>query len=81
LPRFPILIARRIAALGGDRKRFGEQFCQLHEGDVLLMYEDTRGVVAVGRVLGDWNGKSYRKPWYYNPDEMNDLTGGAHEYL
>jgi len=79
-PRFRILIDRQFAAVGGDRRRFGEQFHQLKKDDVLLMYEDKVGVVAVGRVLERWDGKSYTKPWYYTPVEMGDLTGGAYEY-
>ena len=79
-PRFRILIDRGFAAVGGDRRRFGEQLDQLKHDDVLLMYEDKVGVVAVGRVLERWDGKSHTKLWYYTPDEMGDLTGGAYEY-
>ena len=79
-PRFPVLIDRGFAAIGGDRQRFGEQFRQLKKDDVLLMYENRAGVVAVGRVRERWDRKSHTEPRYYNTEEMGGLTGGAYEY-
>jgi len=79
-PRFRIPIDRSFAAVGGDRRRFGEQFHQLKQDDILLMYEDRVGVVAAGRVLERWDGKSHTDPWYYTPAEMGEFTGGAYEY-
>lgn len=80
LPRFPVLISRQFAALGGDRKKFGRQFEQLEKDDILLMYENSRGIVAIGSVITKWDGKSHVDPWYYDPKEMGHLTGGAYEY-
>lgn len=79
-PRFRILLDRGFAAVGGDRQRFGEQLRQLKKDDVLLMYENNVGVIAVGRVLERWDGKSHTRPWYYTSAEMDGLTGGPYEY-
>jgi HNH endonuclease len=79
-PRFCILIDEGFAAAGGDKQRFGEQFRQLEKDDILLMYENGTGVVAVGRVLEPWDGKPHSFPRYYTTAEMRNLTGGPHEY-
>ena len=70
--RFHILIKRGIAATGGPR-RFGIQLRQLRPLDVLLMYEDGIGIVAVGRVQEYWDGKKHTKILYYP-------SGEPHEY-
>lgn len=79
-PRYQILIERQFATIGGDPQHFGEQFRQLKPDDVLLMYENRVGVVAIGSVQENWDGKHYTEPWYYHPEEMINLTGGAFEY-
>jgi hypothetical protein len=80
-PRFRILIDQHFAAAGGDRQRFGEQFRQLDKGDILLMYENGAGVVAVGRVTERWDGVQHKeRPQYYTVEEMATLTGGPYEY-
>lgn len=79
-PRFPVLVEKGFAAAGGDRKKYGEQLAQLELDDVLLMYENRVGVVAVGRVRERWDGRSHTKPLYYRPDEMLKLSGSAYEY-
>jgi hypothetical protein len=43
------LIERGFAVTGGRRK-FGRQLGQLTSLDTLLMYENGRGVIAIGRV-------------------------------
>jgi hypothetical protein len=75
-----VLIAGSFAAAGGDRERYGEQFRQLASGDTLLMYENGVGVVAVGRVLEEWDGVTHATPQYYQPAELGDLDGGPYEY-
>lgn len=79
-PRYPLLIEGGFAALGGDRKKFGEQFERLTPGDMLLMYENGVGVVAGGTVLKKWDGVTHTKPRYYTASELLDLTGGPQEY-
>jgi hypothetical protein len=79
-PRFPVLIKGGFAAAGGDRKNYGEQLGQLAPDDLLLMYENRVGVVAIGRVLERWDGVSYATPQYYKPGELSGLDGGPHEY-
>lgn len=66
-PRFHVLIDRGFAAVGGDRQQFGEQLGPLAPDDVLLMYENGVGVVAVGRVRERWDGVSHATPQYYKP--------------
>jgi hypothetical protein len=79
-PRFPLLIEGGFAAVGGDRQQFGEKLAQLTPDDVLLMYENGIGVVAVGRVLELWDGITHTKPHYYRPSELSGLTGDPYEY-
>ena len=79
-PRFRLLIDGGFASVGGDRKKFGEQLGQLSRDDILLMYENGIGVVAVGRVREKWDGVSHTAPRYYNLAEMGGLTGGEFEY-
>jgi hypothetical protein len=79
-PRFCVLIDRKIAAVGGDRKKFGEQLRKLSPNDILLMYENLIGIVAVGRVLELWDEVTHNDSLYYTNHEMKLLTGGAFEY-
>jgi hypothetical protein len=79
-PRFHVLVELGFAAVGGDRHQFGEQLAQLAPDDVLLMYENGIGVVAIGRVRASWDGLSHATPQYYKSSEMSSLTGGSYEY-
>lgn len=79
-PRFGVLIDRSFAAVGGDRQKYGEQLDQLSPDDILLMYENTVGIVAVGRVLEHWDGVTHNDSLYYTEREKELLTGGAYEY-
>jgi hypothetical protein len=79
-PRFPLLINEGFAAVGGDRERFGIQLEQLEKDDLLLMYENGVGVVAIGQVKEQWDGFSHDRSRYYTPGEMRNLTGGPYEY-
>lgn len=64
------LIKRGFAVTGGPRK-FGRQLGQLRPLDTVLMYENGRGVVAIGRVGLEWDGKSHTDVWYY-PDDPHE---------
>jgi hypothetical protein len=44
------------------------------------MYENGVGVVAIGRVQEQWDGKTYTTPMYYKPAELRHLNGGPFEY-
>jgi hypothetical protein len=79
-PRFGVLIDGKFAAVGGDRKKYGEQLGKLSPDDILLMYENLVGIVAVGRVLERWDESTYSDPLYYTRREITLFTGGAHEY-
>ena len=48
---------------------YGEDLRMLGPNDVLLMYENGLGVVAVGRVLERWDEKIHSEPLYYVPNE------------
>ena len=79
-PRFRVLIDKGIAVVGGDRQRFGLQLEQLGQEDILLMYENHIGLVAVGKIKERWDGVSHQNPLYYTQTEMENVTGGAFEY-
>ena len=79
-PRFKTLIEGSFAAIGGDPKTYGEQFRNLKEGDILLMYENKVGVVAIGKVLELWNGLHYSNPLYYTSAELHLFSGAPLEY-
>ena len=78
-PRYHVMIKGGFAAAGGARK-YGERFEQLSRYDVLLMYENRVGIVAIGTVKERWDGISHTTPWYYTSREMKHLDGGASEY-
>lgn len=79
-PRFHTLIKNDFAATGGNRS-FGEQLDQLAPRDVLLMYENGIGVVAVGNVLERWDRKSHIDLLYYDPNNREKEIGAeGHEY-
>jgi len=79
-PRFGVLIESKFAAVGGDRQKFGEQLGKLNPDDILLMYENLVGIVALGRVLESWDEVTHSDSLYYTQREMALLTGGAYEY-
>lgn len=76
--RFDVLINKGLAATSGDYDKFGKQLGKLNNGDILLMYEDGLGIVAIGEVQEEWDGKSYRKPIYYIPG--TEFPKGSNEY-
>ena len=65
---FLILIDNGVAATSGPI-RFGEELGQLSPGDTILMYENRVGVVAIGTVLENWDGKAHEPSLYYLPGE------------
>jgi hypothetical protein len=66
--RFSLLIKKGIAVTGGPEK-YGDQLGQLDIGDMLLMYENGIGIVAIGKVQKRWDGNFHKSPVYYIPDE------------
>jgi hypothetical protein len=76
-PRFHKLINGGFAATSGDRS-YGEQLGQLAPGDILLMYENNIGAVAVGTVLEPWDGKSHSSLRYYV--SAAEIGEDGHEY-
>ncbi len=79
-PRFHNLINGGFAAVGGDKKKIGEQFRQLKQDDVLMMYENKVGVVAIGRVIEAWDGIQHTQSRYYTPEETARFADGPFEY-
>jgi hypothetical protein len=77
--RFRKLIDGHFAASGGPR-RYGENFNKPKINDVLLMYVNKIGIVAVGKVQKLWDGKSYTAPLYYTMEEIKAFGSGAFEY-
>ncbi len=78
-PRFRLLIEKGFAVVGGDRQQYGEQLAKLAESDILLMYQNRVGIVAVGKVKESWDEVSHPDYLYYTAREM-ELTNGVHEY-
>ncbi|MSR48406.1 MAG: hypothetical protein EXS13_15325, partial [Planctomycetes bacterium] len=76
-PRYPILLERGFFAAGGDRAKYGEQLRVLDSGDVVLLYENGVGVVAVGTVLEPWDGVSHPSPLYYTASELRGFDSSA----
>ena len=62
--RTHILLEQGYAITGGPRD-FGKQLAKLLPDDILLMYENKKGVVAVGNVLEPWDKQGYKTPIYY----------------
>lgn len=79
-PRFKTLIEGSFAAIGGDPKTYGEKFRNLKEGDILLMYENKIGVVAIGKILEPWDAVYYPNPLYYTSAELHLFSGAPLEY-
>src|SRR5680860_101814 len=77
--RFRNLIDGNFAAAGGPR-RYGKNFNKLKINDVLLMYVNKIGIVAVGKVQELWDGNSYTAPLYYTMEEIKAFGDGAFEY-
>ncbi|HZW34157.1 MAG TPA: HNH endonuclease [Isosphaeraceae bacterium] len=67
--RFRRLINEHCAATSGDR-RYGEELGRLAPGDILLMYENQMGVVAVGTVREQWDRESHRSRVFYDSGEQ-----------
>ncbi len=79
-PRYDTLIAQGFATTGGPRS-FGEQLGQLTPGDMLLMYENGRGVVAAATVLEYWDGQAHEDMLYYKHGEgCSNEQGFEREY-
>ena len=76
-PRYGMMIDQRFAVVSGSRQEYGELLRKLSPEDILLMYENGVGIVAVGRVLEHWNEVSHSDPVYYTPRE---LAGFDHKY-
>jgi hypothetical protein len=77
--RFRKLIDGNFAASGGPR-HYGENFNKPKINDVLLMYVNKIGIVAVGKVQEQWDGNSYTSPLYYTMEEIKAFGSGAFEY-
>jgi hypothetical protein len=50
-------------AFTGGRIHYGQLLGKLVPGDILFMYANRIGIVAVGRVLAKWDGQTYRLPY------------------
>jgi hypothetical protein len=57
-------------AFTGYSMRYGEYLGKLKPNDICFMYVNQRGILAVGWVLEEWDGKTYDSPIVYT--EMNE---------
>ena len=76
--RHKLLLEGRFAATGGPWK-YGERLARLVPGDVLLMYQNTVGVIAIGRVTSGWDKQAHTTPQYYQHAELATQPE-PHEY-
>lgn len=60
-----VWIATGYAYVSGDE--YGPKLGRLDPGDILFMYVNGQGVMAVGRVLEPWNGQPVDPPMIYAP--------------
>lgn len=79
-PRFRLLLEGGFFATGGSREKYGAQLCNLSPGDIVLLYENRVGVVAIGAVRERWDGVAHLVPRYYKPSELPSLDGAEAEY-
>ena len=56
----PIWFQTGMAYSGGDRQDYGEPLKKLQPNDICFMYENRIGIVSVGRVIEQWDGKSHK---------------------
>ncbi|GAK56151.1 hypothetical protein U27_03113 [Candidatus Vecturithrix granuli] len=54
-----------VACSGGDRDTYGLPLSKLDPSDILLMYHNGLGIVAVGRVLEIWDGQAHSSKLIY----------------
>jgi hypothetical protein len=52
-------------AFTGYSMYYGEYLGKLKPNDICFMYVNQRGIMAVGRVLEEWDGKTYNSPIVY----------------
>jgi len=50
---------------GSDRKQYGEPLRKLDVSDIVLMYQNGKGYVGIGKVRNKWDGKAYNRPLVY----------------
>lgn len=76
--RYKRLLGGSFAATGGPWK-YGERLSRLSPGDVLLMYQNKVGVIAIGRVTSAWDHQAHTTPRYYTRQELATQPE-PHEY-
>jgi hypothetical protein len=77
--RYQILIQQGIAATSGAR-RYGEKLGELSPKAILLMYQNGRGVVAIGEVEEIWDRKTHNDSNYYRPGDVGFHPRDHQEY-
>ena len=77
-----VWLEHNLAFTGGDYDKYGiGALGRLYPGDVCLMYENTVGLVAVGRVLEKWDGVEHKKPMYYRGLDIYEYRIGVDWFL
>ena len=51
---------------------YGKKLGRLSPGDICLMYANLIGMVAIGRVLEEWDGKTYTSPIVYTSPHYDE---------
>lgn len=50
---------------GDDRNKYGKPLGKLKVGNVVLMYQNQKGIVGIGTVAKPWDGKGYKRKRIY----------------
>lgn len=77
---------RNSLAFTGGPPKYGQQLAKLAPGDICLLYENRKGVVAIGRVLEPWDGKPNLEQIYYEDraypaEELPEYRIDVHWFL
>lgn len=80
--------ADQVGSIGGDaadlwfandmgfsangRKRYGEPLGKMKIGDIVLMYQNGKGYVGIGKVFEEWDGRGYRDQIVYKDTKFKE---------
>lgn len=60
------------------RKEYGEPLGKMRVGDIVLMYQNNKGYVGLGKVLDQWDGRGYRDHLVYKGTKFEEYRIPIH---